>query len=47
MTKVAKELYISQPSVSQSIHEIEAELGVVLFDRIGKRLHLTEEGTVF
>lgn len=47
MTKVAKELYISQPSVSQSIHEIEAELGVVLFDRIGKRLYLTEEGTVF
>lgn len=47
MTKVAKELYISQPSVSQSIHEIETELGVVLFDRIGKRLHLTEEGTIF
>lgn len=47
MTKVAKELYISQPSVSQYIHEIEAELGVVLFDRIGKRLHLIEEGTVF
>ena len=33
--------------MSQSIHEIEAELGVILFDRIGKRLHLIEEGKVF
>lgn len=47
MTKVAKELYISQPSVSQTIHEIEEELGVTLFDRIGKKLFLTNEGEVF
>lgn len=47
MTKVAKELYISQPSVSQCIHEIEEELGVVLFDRIGKRIYLTNEGNVY
>lgn len=26
MTKTAKELYISQPSVTQTIHEIEEEL---------------------
>jgi DNA-binding transcriptional LysR family regulator len=36
MTKVAKELYISQPSVSQAIHEFEEEIGARLFDRIGK-----------
>lgn len=47
MTKVAKEMYISQPSISQSINELESELGVKLFDRIGKKLYLTHEGEVF
>ena len=42
MTKVAKKLYISQPSISQAIHEIEEERDVILFDRIGKKLFLTE-----
>ncbi|MGL5381569.1 selenium metabolism-associated LysR family transcriptional regulator [Clostridium sp.] len=47
MTKVAKEMYISQPSISQSINELETELNVKLFDRIGKKLYLTHEGEVF
>lgn len=47
MTKVAKALYISQPSVSQAIQELEEELGVKVFDRIGKRLSLTYEGEVY
>lgn len=47
MTKVAKEMYISQPSISQSINELESELEVKLFDRIGKKLFLTHEGEVF
>lgn len=47
MTKVAKKLYISQPSISQAIHEIEQEVEVKLFDRIGKRLFLTDEGEAY
>ncbi|MBU3106321.1 LysR family transcriptional regulator [Clostridium gasigenes] len=47
MTKVARDMYISQPSISQSIHELENEVGVKLFDRIGKKLFLTGEGEVF
>ncbi|MEG1004287.1 LysR family transcriptional regulator [Clostridium sp.] len=47
MTKVAKSLYISQPSVSQAIQELEEELGVKVFDRIGKRLSLTYEGEIY
>lgn len=47
MTKVAKALYISQPSVSQAIQELEDEIGVKMFDRIGKRLSLTYEGEVY
>ena len=33
-----------QPSVSMQIAELEASLGVALFEQIGKRLHLTESG---
>lgn len=47
MTKVAKKMYISQPSISQSIQELEEEVGVKLFDRLGKRLYLTNEGNLF
>lgn len=47
MTEVARELYISQPAISQCIHELEEELGVKLFDRISKKLYLTHEGEVF
>lgn len=39
--------YISQPSISQSINELENDLGVKLFDRIGKKLYLTHEGEAF
>lgn len=34
MSKVAKELYVSQPSISKCILEMETELDVKLFDRI-------------
>ncbi|MGL4991917.1 MAG: LysR substrate-binding domain-containing protein [Sarcina sp.] len=47
MTEVGKKLYISQPSVSQAIKELEKELGVSLFDRIGKKLYLTYEGEIY
>nr|WP_307988950.1 LysR family transcriptional regulator [uncultured Niameybacter sp.] len=47
MTAAAKILYISQPSVSQAIKEIEEEIGTPLFERIGKKLYLTYEGEIF
>jgi DNA-binding transcriptional LysR family regulator len=42
----ALELSISQPSVSYQVKELEAALGVSLLDRLGKRVRLTEAGTV-
>lgn len=44
MSKAAKKLYISQPSVSQSIKELEEYYGVILFERFNKKLSITEAG---
>jgi LysR family cyn operon transcriptional activator len=40
----AGQLHLSQPAASRQIQALEAELGVLLFDRIGRRLQLTSEG---
>ncbi|MEG1621853.1 MAG: LysR substrate-binding domain-containing protein [Alistipes sp.] len=45
-TKAAHELHISQPAVSKHIQELEASLGVQLFERIGNRILLTAAGDV-
>ncbi len=47
MTKASKILYISQPSISQVIKELEGDMEVQFFQRIGRKLYLTEEGKVF
>ncbi len=44
MTEAASRLYISQPSVSQAIRELESHYGIRVFERIGKRLVMTETG---
>ena len=46
LTKAAKELYISQPAVSQSIKQLENQLGGKLFVRTNKGMRLTYEGKV-
>ena len=37
-------LNLSQSAASRQIQALEAELRVMLFDRIGRRVHLTSEG---
>lgn len=43
-TRAAEALGTTQPSVSTQIKQIEDNLGVALFEQIGKRTHLTEAG---
>ncbi|MFD2383207.1 LysR family transcriptional regulator, partial [Paenibacillus xanthanilyticus] len=43
-TRAAEKLGIAQPSLSQQIRLLEHEVGTPLFDRIGKRIALTEAG---
>ena len=40
----AQQLHISQPAMSKRIQSLEHHLGVTLFDRLGKRVRLTQAG---
>jgi DNA-binding transcriptional LysR family regulator len=42
--QAAKTLHIAQPALSRQIKQLEAALGICLFDRAPRRLHLTIEG---
>ena len=46
-TAAGEKLYIAQPSISLAISELEDYYGIKLFDRIAKRLHITEAGKQF
>lgn len=44
MSAAARALYLSQPTVSQAIHELENHYNGLLFERFGKKLYLTDRG---
>lgn len=46
-SEAARTLHISQSTLSQQIKQLEDELDVLLFDRIGKRIVPTEAGEAF
>jgi len=43
-TKAAREIFLTQSAVSHAIKALEREMGVRLFDRVGKRAQLTQAG---
>jgi len=43
-TQAAQRLHMSQPSISQHIQSLERQLGVELFERSGRQLHLSDAG---
>lgn len=44
MSIAAQRLFISQPTVSQAIHELEEHYNRKLFDRLSKKLYITSFG---
>lgn len=47
INKAAEKLYVSQPSLTSAIKELERELGIVVFNRTGKGVTLTADGLDF
>ncbi len=47
ITKAAKQLHITQPTLSRQIMDLEKELNVTLFDRNQRRMQLTKSGVLF
>ena len=47
LNKAAETLLIAQPNISRSIKELEADLGITIFDRSSKGMFLTPEGETF
>ena len=46
MNTAARELYLSQPTISQAVREMEEYYGTRLFDRLSRKLHITPAGQV-
>ena len=47
LNKAAAALYVSQPSLTSAVRELEKELGITLFNRGGKGVTLTNDGAEF
>lgn len=47
LNKAADLLYISQPSLTSAVKELEHELGITIFNRTGKGVTLTNDGAEF
>jgi DNA-binding transcriptional LysR family regulator len=47
LNKAAEKLYVSQPSLSNAVKELESELGIRLFYRSGRGMTLTNDGMEF
>lgn len=47
MREAASKLYVSQPALSATIHELEEELGIKIFDRNNKGITLSKQGSEF
>ena len=45
--EASRHLYITQPSISEAVSDLETELGIKLFSRDGRVARLTPEGQVF
>jgi len=43
-SRAAETIYLTQPAISKRIASLETELGTQLFDRIGRKVQLTEAG---
>lgn len=46
-TRAAERVHVTQSTLSHQIHQLEEEIGELLFERVGKRVLITERGELF
>lgn len=46
-SRASEQLFMTQPAISKRIAALEDDLGVLLFDRLGRRIQMTEAGQKF
>src|SRR3546814_19375042 len=46
-SKAAESLFVTQPTLSHQLSELEAQIGMPLFDRTGGTVRLTQAGKIF
>lgn len=44
-TRASRALFLTQPAVSMQVKQLENQLGIALFEQVGKRIHLTSAGS--
>ncbi len=47
LNKAAEKLYVSQPSLTNAVKELEKEIGITIFNRNGRGVTLTQDGAEF
>ena len=47
ISEAAKRLFVSQPSLTKAIKELEKEMGITIFDRTNKGITVSKEGERF
>ena len=47
LSKAADELYVSQPSLTKALHELEEEMGITIFQRTNKGIVISKDGEIF
>ncbi|MBO7702944.1 MAG: LysR family transcriptional regulator, partial [Solobacterium sp.] len=47
LNKAAEKLYLSQPSLTSAVQELEKSIGITIFNRSGRGVTLTNEGREF
>ncbi len=47
ITEASRKVFISQPSLTAAIHELESEMGITIFSRTNKGVTITNEGDEF
>lgn len=47
VTEAARRLFVSQPSVTAAVRDLEREMGITVFDRTSKGMVTTTEGQTF